>query len=81
MVKVLEAGVELGMHSTTGSLQDTYRLQSGHDRCQQTSMRRERSHAAHRARILSLMHQTHWKKLTPSHHYHWNQLGASQIMR
>eukprot|EP00973_Karenia_brevis_P052143 7244905-Karenia_brevis.AAC.1 len=37
----------MSMHSTTGS--DTYRLQSGHDKYKHTSMRRERSHAAHRA--------------------------------
>eukprot|EP00973_Karenia_brevis_P023779 3278465-Karenia_brevis.AAC.1 len=46
----MEGGIEIGFRSSTGSILDSYRLQSGHDNQQHTSMRRPRSHAAHRAK-------------------------------
>eukprot|EP00973_Karenia_brevis_P062755 8726148-Karenia_brevis.AAC.1 len=46
----MEGGLESGFHSSTGSILDSYRVQSGHDNQQHTSMRRPRSHAAHRAK-------------------------------
>eukprot|EP00973_Karenia_brevis_P051503 7151499-Karenia_brevis.AAC.1 len=48
-VQFLEGGVSVELHSSTGSIMDSYRLQAGMDKHEHTSMRRSQSHAAHRA--------------------------------